>query len=334
MAGDKILVTGAGGFIGSHLVEDLVKKGHAVKAFVQYNSMGSWEWLDYANPAILNEIEIFAGDIRDPFGVKTAMTGCTKVAHLAALIGIPYSYHSPESYVQTNINGTLNVVQAARELNIERVIHTSTSEVYGTAQYVPIDEAHPLQPQSPYSATKIAADQLALSYYYAFQLPVTVIRPFNTFGPRQSARAVIPTIITQIKEGYRQIKLGATTPTRDFTYVEDTVNAFVKALTVTGIEGKTINLGVNFEISIADLVNEIANIMQKEVQIVDDEARFRPKTSEVERLWSNNALAKALLQWAPQQTGIEGLRSGLRKTIDWFLNPENLKLYKPNLYQV
>lgn len=331
---DKILVTGACGFIGSHLVEHLVAKGHRVKAFVQYNSFNSWGWLDYTKKSILNEIEIFSGDIRDPFGVKNAMSTCTKVAHLAALIGIPYSYHSPDSYVQTNVNGTLNVIQAARELNIQKVIHTSTSEVYGTAQYVPIDEKHPLQPQSPYSATKIAADQLALSYYYAFQLPVTIIRPFNTFGPRQSARAVIPTIITQLLTGRTDIKLGATTPTRDFTYVEDTVEAFAKALNVEGIEGKTINLGVNCEISIGDLVKEIAHLMQKDVRIICDDERLRPSKSEVERLWSNNTLAKALLGWEPKKMGLEGLQAGLKNTIDWLSKEDNLALYKSGLYQV
>lgn len=334
MTEKKILVTGACGFIGSQLTEALVTRGYAVKAFVQYNSFNSWGWLDFAKKSIQNEIEIFAGDIRDPFGVKAAMTGCSKVLHLAALIGIPYSYHSPENYVQTNVSGTLNIVQAARELNVERVIHTSTSEVYGTAQYVPIDEKHPLQPQSPYSATKIAADQIALSYYYAYGSPVTIIRPFNTFGPRQSARAVIPTIITQLNAQQSKIHLGSLSPTRDFTYIDDTVEAFIQALEVNAIEGKVIHLGTNFEISIADLVAEIAAIMKKDYSIASDEARYRPKTSEVERLWSDNRLAKSLLNWEPRYSGLEGLRQGLKKTIDWFLEPQHQSFYKPGLYQV
>lgn len=333
MTEKKILVTGACGFIGSHLTEALVTRGYQVKAFVQYNSFNSWGWLDFCKKSIRNEIEIFSGDIRDPFGVKTAMTGCSTVLHLAALIGIPYSYHSPESYVQTNVSGTLNIVQAARELNIERVIHTSTSEVYGTAQYVPIDEKHPLQPQSPYSATKIAADQIALSYYYAYELPVSIIRPFNTFGPRQSARAVIPTIITQLNE-QSKVRLGSMSPTRDFTYVDDTVEAFIKALETKGIEGKTINLGTNFEISIADLVAEIAGIMQKDYSVVSEESRYRPKKSEVERLWSDNSLARTTLYWEPRYSGLEGLRQGLKKTIDWFLEPHYQQFYKPEIYQV
>lgn len=334
MTQKKILVTGACGFIGSHLTEALVTYGYQVKAFVQYNSFNSWGWLDFSKKSIRNEIEIFSGDIRDPFGVKTAMTGCSKVLHLAALIGIPYSYHSPESYVQTNVSGTLNIVQAARELNIERVIHTSTSEVYGTAQYVPIDEKHPLQPQSPYSATKIAADQIALSYYYAYELPVSIIRPFNTFGPRQSARAVIPTIITQLNDAESKVRLGSMSPTRDFTYIDDTVEAFIKTLEAKDIEGKTINLGTNFEISIADLVAEIAGIMQKNYILVSDESRYRPKKSEVERLWSNNSLAKTMLNWEPRFSGLEGLRQGLKKTIDWFLDPSYQQFYKPDIYQV
>ncbi|HRE32923.1 MAG TPA: NAD-dependent 4,6-dehydratase LegB [Candidatus Berkiella sp.] len=330
----KILVTGADGFIGSHLVECLVKKGYAVKAFVLYNSFNSWGWLDTIDKSLLTEIEIFQGDVRDPFGVKKAMTDCNKVLHLAALIGIPYSYHSPQNYVETNIQGTLNIVQAAKELNLEKVIHTSTSEVYGTAQYVPIDEKHPLQPQSPYSASKIAADQMALSYYYAFQLPVSIIRPFNTFGPRQSARAVIPTIITQIANGSKTIDLGSLTPTRDFTYVDDTAEAFAKALEANEIVGKTINLGTNFEISIGDLVKEIASLMNTDINITCDEQRLRPSKSEVERLLSNNMMAKELLGWEPKHQALAGLRTGLQKTIEWFLHKDNQAMYKAGIYNI
>lgn len=331
---EKILVTGADGFIGSHLVEALMEHGYAVKAFVFYNSFNSWGWLDHLETRFLKEIEIFAGDIRDPFGVKQALQSCNGVMHLAALIGIPYSYHSPQNYVETNITGTLNIVQAARELGIEKVFHTSTSEVYGTAQYVPIDEKHPLQPQSPYSASKIAADQIALSYYHAFGLPVTVVRPFNTYGPRQSARAVIPTIITQISKGAREIKLGSLEPTRDFTYVKDTADAYIKALSAKDILGKTINLGANFEISIANVAYLIADMMGVEIKVVLDEQRLRPTNSEVERLWSDNTLAKKLLHWEPSLKGELGLRTGLEKTIEWFLNSDHQKMYKSEVYNV
>ena len=313
MSNQKILVTGADGFIGSHLTELLVREGHQVKAFVQYNSFNSWGWLDKLDQDILNNIEVFSGDIRDPFGVKKSMESCRAVMHLAALIGIPYSYHSPQNYLDTNIKGTLNIVQAARELALERVIHTSTSEVYGSAQYVPIDEKHPLQPQSPYSASKIAADQMAMSYYYSFQTPVTTIRPFNTFGPRQSLRAIIPTVIAQVAQGIEEIKLGALTPTRDFTYVTDTAKGFLQALQAPNIAGKTINLGVNYDISIGDLIDTILNLMQKDVKIVLDEQRLRPEKSEVQRLCSDNTLAKTLLNWKPELEGIEGLKHGLRK---------------------
>jgi len=334
MKTQKILVTGADGFIGSHLVEALVTQGYAVKAFVYYNAFNSWGWLDTLDKHILNNIEIFTGDIRDPFGVKVSMQDCSKVLHLAALIGIPYSYHSPENYIETNVKGTLNIVQAAKELGIESVIQTSTSEVYGTAQYVPIDEKHPLQPQSPYSASKIAADQIALSYYYAFNLPVTIIRPFNTYGPRQSARAVIPTIITQMNQGIEKIELGSLEPTRDFTYVSDTVAAYLQALNASNIIGKTINLGINYEISIANIVKEIASIMGRQVDIVQDQKRIRPEKSEVERLWSDNTEAKKLLHWQPKYAELSGLKMGLEKTIDWFLNPSNQKMYKAGIYQI
>ncbi len=330
----KVLVTGACGFIGSHLAENLVLQGYAVKAFVQYNSFNSWGWLDYLPKTILSEIEVISGDIRDPFGVKKAMQDCYAVLHLAALIGIPYSYHSPQNYVETNINGTLNIVEAAKELALEKIIHTSTSEVYGTAQYVPINETHPLQPQSPYSASKIAADQMALSYYYAFNLPVTILRPFNTFGPRQSARAVIPTIITQINQGTREIALGALAPTRDFTYVLDTVRAFVCALKAQNIVGKTINLGTNFEIAIGDLVKLIAKVMKVEIKVKLENERMRPEKSEVERLLSDNALAKKCLNWAPEFQGIVGLEKGIENTVAWFSEDANQKFYKPEVYNI
>lgn len=330
---EKVLVTGACGFIGSHLVEHLVNEGYKVKAFVQYNSFNSWGWLDHIDLKIRDEIEIVAGDIRDPFGVKNAMHSCNKVLHLAALIGIPFSYHSPENYVETNIKGTLNIVQAAKELNVERIIHTSTSEVYGTAQYVPIDEKHPLQPQSPYSATKIAADQIAMSYFYSFQTPVCIIRPFNTFGPRQSARAVIPTIISQIAQGKSEIALGSLEPTRDFTFVADTVRAFKLALDAD-IVGKTINLGTNSEISIGNLVSEISTIMQSNIKPILDKNRIRPEKSEVERLWADNSQAKKYLKWEPEFAGIEGLRKGLIATKNWMLEPNNQKMYKVGIYNI
>lgn len=329
----KILVTGACGFIGSHLVERLVKEGYDVKAFVQYHPLNSWGWLDTLDKSILEKIEIFSGDIRDPFGVKTAMRSCTAVLHLAALIGIPYSYHSPENYIETNVKGTLNIVQAARELSIEKVIVTSTSEVYGSAQYVPINEKHPLQPQSPYSASKIAGDQIALSYYYSFDLPVTIIRPFNTYGPRQSARAIIPTIITQIYAGKSEIQLGSLEPTRDFTFVNDTVDAFVKALQVQNIQGKVINLGTKYEISIANLVYLLAELMHKEITVVCDPSRKRPEKSEVDRLCADNSLAKTLLNWQPME-GQVGLVSGLKETIAWFLDINNQKFYKTGIYNI
>ncbi len=334
MTREKILVTGADGFIGSHLVENLVKKGFNVKAFVLYNSFNSWGWLDSLDKAILNEVEIFSGDIRDPFGVKQAMQSCQVVMHLAALIGIPYSYHSPQNYVETNINGTLNLIQAAKELNVEKFLQTSTSEVYGSAQYVPIDEKHPLAPQSPYSATKIAADQMALSYYYAFGLPVTIIRPFNTYGPRQSARALIPTIITQINQGIKEIKLGSLEPTRDFTFVTDTVGAYIKALDAKNIEGTTMNLGTGFEISVASLVQLIAQLMNREISVIQDTQRIRPEKSEVDRLLSDNALVKKLLQWSPTHHGQAGLENGLKETIAWFSDPKYQKMYKSEVYNI
>jgi NAD dependent epimerase/dehydratase len=330
----RILVTGADGFIGSHLVEALINLGYSVRAFVLYNSFNSWGWLDQVSVEIRESIEIFSGDIRDPYGVKEAMKGCDVVMHLAALIAIPYSYHSPETYVDTNVKGTLNVLQAAKELGISRVIVTSTSEVYGTARYVPINEEHPLQGQSPYSATKIAADQLAFSFFTSFNLPVAIVRPFNTYGPRQSARAIIPTIITQIASGSRKIKLGSISPTRDFNYVEDTVAGFISAMLSDRAIGEVINIGSNFEISVGEMAKVIADIMNVEIEIVSDEDRLRPEKSEVERLWADNSKALRLINWSPKYAGLIGFQSGLSKTIDWFLNPENLKQYKAGIYNL
>ena len=312
----KILVTGADGFIGSHLTEELVLEGYETKAFVLYNSFSSWGWLDHCVPEVKGQFEVFAGDIRDPNGVRKAMEGCEAVLHLAALIAIPYSYHSPDTYVDTNIKGTLNVVQAARELAVAKVVHTSTSEVYGTAQFVPITEEHPLQGQSPYSASKIGADQIAMSFYNSFSTPVSILRPFNTYGPRQSARAVIPTVITQIANNKRKIKLGALKPTRDFNYVEDTVSGFVAALESDKAIGEVINLGSNFEISIGDTVKIIADLMGKEIKILTDTRRLRPVKSEVERLWADNTKAKKLLKWKQNMEGLTDSGRGLKKQLN------------------
>lgn len=330
----KILVTGADGFIGSYLTEELVRRGYDVRAFIYYNSFNSWGWLDQSPVEIKQNLDVFAGDIRDPYGVKEAMKGCTHVLNLAALIAIPYSYHSPDTYVDTNIKGTLNVVQAARELGIEKVVHTSTSEVYGTAQYVPIDEDHPLQGQSPYSASKIAADQMALSFYRSFDTPVSIIRPFNTYGPRQSARAVIPTIIGQLAAGNKTIKLGAISPTRDFNFVKDTVDGFITVMEHEKSVGEVINIGSNYEISIGETAEMIADIMQVNLTIETDEQRLRPDKSEVERLWAANQKAKDLLGWAPYYGGKDGFRRGLEETIEWFTNPKNLTSYKTDVYNI
>ena len=330
----KILVTGADGFIGSHLTEALVRSGHDVRAFVLYNSFNSWGWLDQCGTDVRGRFEVFAGDIRDPHGVRTAMAGCDTVLHLAALIAIPYSYHSPDTYVDTNVKGTLNVVQAARDLGVAKVVHTSTSEVYGTARFVPITEDHPLQGQSPYSASKIGADQIALSFHSSFGTPVTVLRPFNTYGPRQSARAVIPTIITQLAAGKERIKLGAVHPTRDFNYVSDTVAGFIAAMTSERGAGEVINIGSNFEISIGDTTRAIAKVMGRDVQIEVDDQRFRPEKSEVERLWASNARAAELLGWSPAYGGWDGFRRGLAETVAWFLERENLSRYKADIYNV
>jgi dTDP-glucose 4,6-dehydratase len=330
----RILVTGADGFIGSHLTEELVRQGYDVRAFVLYNSFNSWGWLDHCSPDVKGAFEVFAGDIRDPHGVREAMKDCEAVLHLAALIAIPYSYHSPDTYVDTNIKGTLNVVQAARDLGIGKVVHTSTSEVYGTARFVPITEDHPLQGQSPYSASKIGADQIAMSFYNSFNTPVVTLRPFNTYGPRQSARAVIPTVITQIANGKRQIKLGSLHPTRDFNYVADTVRGFIAALGADEAVGQVINVGSNFEISIGDTARAIAEVMGVEIEILTDDQRLRPEKSEVERLWASNAKAREVLGWQPIYGGLDGFKRGLAETVTWFAQPDNLRGYKADIYNL
>ncbi len=330
----NILITGADGFIGSHLTEALVRAGSNVRAFVHYNSFNSWGWLDKCDPEIKGKFQVISGDVRDPHRVRDAMRGCDGVIHLAALIAIPYSYHSPDTYIETNIKGTLNILQAARELGVVRVIHTSTSEVYGSAKYVPMNEDHPLQGQSPYSASKIAADQLAYSFYSSFDLPVVIARPFNTYGPRQSARAIIPTIITQIASGQHRISLGSLSPTRDFSFVDDTVAGFISALMSEKAVGEVVNFGSNFEISIGRLAELIAEVMNVEIEILTNDLRMRPINSEVERLWADNSKAYKLFNWQPQYDGIEGLRRGLRQTSDWFTKPENLVCYKTTDYNL
>ncbi|MFZ4561685.1 MAG: NAD-dependent 4,6-dehydratase LegB, partial [Saprospiraceae bacterium] len=328
------LVTGSEGFIGSHLVETLVREGYQVRAFVLYNSFNSWGWLDTLPAEIRQELDVFTGDIRDPYGVKKAVSGCDAVLHLAALIAIPYSYHSPDTYVDTNIKGTLNVLQAVRELGVSKMVHTSTSEVYGTARFVPITEEHPLQGQSPYSASKIGADQMAYSFYASFGTPVLTLRPFNTYGPRQSARAVIPTIITQLAQGKDRIRLGAVHPTRDFNYVQDTARGFLAALRAEAGIGETINIGSNYEVSVGRTAELIAELMGKTITIESDEQRLRPKDSEVERLWADNQKAQRLLGWEPEFAGLEGFKKGLSQTIDWFSDPRNLRHYKADIYNV
>jgi dTDP-glucose 4,6-dehydratase len=311
-----------------------VRAGYEVRAFVFYNSFNSWGWLDQCGADVKDHFEVFAGDVRDPNGVRTALKDCDAVLHLAALIGIPFSYHSPDSYVDTNIKGTLNIVQAARDLGVGRVVHTSTSEVYGTARFVPITETHPLQGQSPYSASKIGADQLAMSFHASFGTPVTIVRPFNTYGPRQSARAVIPTIITQIASGKRQIKLGAVHPTRDFSYVTDTVAAFIAALHSPRAVGEVINAGSGFEISIGDTARVIGELMAVELEILTDRERIRPDASEVERLWADTAKARELLDWQPEFGGLDGFRRGLAKTVEWFRDPQHLRSYRWDAYNL
>ena len=327
-----VLVTGADGFIGSHLTESLVRLGYTVRAFTYYNSFNSWGWLDYCADDVKGNFEVISGDIRDPYGVRKAVQGTDVVLHLAALIAIPYSYNSPDAYVETNIRGTLNMLQAARDFDVSRFVHTSTSEVYGTAKFVPITEDHPLQGQSPYSATKIGADQIAQSFHSSFNLPVTTLRPFNTYGPRQSLRAVIPTIITQIASGEKNLKLGAISPTRDFSFVQDTVDGFISSIHCDDAIGKAMNLGSNFEISIGDTVTEISKLMNAEVTVESEDERKRPENSEVERLWADNSLARDVLKWSPKFEGLSGFQKGLQKTIEWFEKPENLKQFKPGIY--
>ena len=326
----KVLVTGSDGFIGSHLVERLLDEGCKVKAFVYYNSFNSWGWLDTLSKDALSKIEIFSGDVRDPNGVREAVKNIDVIFHLAALIGIPYSYHSPDSYVDTNIKGTLNILQAARDCGCEKILVTSTSEVYGTAQYVPIDEKHPYQGQSPYSATKIGADRISESFYRSFNLPVTIVRPFNTYGPRQSARAVIPTIISQLLNGKKEIKLGSLHPTRDLTFVKDTVEGFVAIAKSDKTIGEEINIATQSEISIGDLANKLISIINPEAKIFEEEKRLRPKNSEVERLLGSNEKIKKLTNWEQRYS----LDEGLKTTIEWFKNSNNLKSYKTEIYNV
>lgn len=339
----KVLVTGAGGFIGSHLVEELLKRNIRVKAFIHYNSFNRWGWLDYMIPKkelgiktksksqmLYDNLEIFTGDIRDQNGIREAMKGCEAVFHLAALIGIPYSYHSPDVYVDTNVKGTLNILQAARDLGVKKIIHTSTSEVYGTAQFVPITELHPINPQSPYAATKAGADFLALTFFRSFGIPVVVVRPFNTYGPRQSARAIVPTIITQFLAGKEKISLGSLSPTRDLNFVKDTALGFIKAAESEKAIGEVINLGTNNEISIGDLAQKIAGLLGKPIQIESTENRIRPDKSEVERLLASNEKAKILLDWTPGFT----LDKGLEETITWFQQTGNMAFYKTDIYNI
>ena len=334
MAEDRILVTGADGFIGSHLTETLVRQGAKVRAFCLYNSFGTRGHLDRLDPEVQAKIEFFTGDIRDSGSARAAVHGCDTVLHLAALIAIPYSYAAPESYVDTNVKGTLNLLSAAKELEVKKFVHTSTSEVYGTAQYVPIDEKHPLNAQSPYAATKVGADQMAIAFQRSFGLAVAVIRPFNTFGPRQSARAVLPTIITQIASGKNEIRLGNLKATRDFCYVKDTVAGFIAVMRSAQAVGEVTNIGSDFEVSIGDAADIIAELMGRKISIRVDEERLRPDASEVERLWAATEKAKALTEWRPQYAGREGFQRGLAETIAWFKDPRNLAGYDPTRYQV
>lgn len=326
----NVLVTGATGFIGSHLSELLIEKGYNVVAFDRYNINNDWGWLE--NSKCSRDIKVILGDIRDYDSISKAMVGCDAVIHLAALIGIPYSYISPLAYIRTNVEGTYNILEASKNQSVDQVLITSTSETYGSAQYVPIDEKHPLVGQSPYSASKIAADQLAISYYRSFDLPVKIVRPFNTYGPRQSARAIIPTIISQIFSGKRQIKLGSVSPTRDFNYVKDTAAGFIAALNSDKGLGEIVNFGSNFEVSIGDTAQLISKVMGAEIDIVTDEARLRPENSEVERLWADNRKAKELFGWKPYYADREGFELGLKETIEWFKDPANIQMYKAGIY--
>lgn len=331
--GVSCLVTGADGFIGSHLAERLVTQGARVRALVQYNSFGHWGWLDSAPLAIRDAMEVVAGDIRDAGAMRTLMEGCAVVFHLAALIAIPYSYRAPASYAETNLSGTLNLLEAARSAGVARFVQTSTSEVYGTARQVPITEEHPLQAQSPYAATKIAADQMALAFHRSFGLPVAVIRPFNTYGPRQSTRAVIPTIITQLAGGQREIALGAVTPTRDFSHVDNTVSGFLAVASHPAAVGEVINIGAGFEISVGDTARLIAELMGRDMTLREEAQRLRPSGSEVERLYAGIGKAERLLGWTPPEPGRDGFRQGLARTIAWFSDPVNLARYRQG-YQV
>lgn len=334
MTARRVLVTGADGFIGSHLTEALVRRGETVRAFVLYNSFNSWGWLDDSPADIQQSLDVVAGDIRDGHALREAAKGCDVILHLAALIAIPFSYRAPASYVETNVTGTLNVLQAARDVGVSRVVHTSTSEVYGTAQRVPIDEEHPLHAQSPYAATKTAADQLALSFFHSYDLPVTVLRPFNTYGPRQSARAVIPTIITQILNGAPTVTLGALAPTRDFNFIADTVRGFIAAMDAPKAVGEVINLGSNFEISIGDTVKVVADVIGRAVEVKSEAERLRRPGSEVERLCAANAKARSLLGWTPEYGGLEGFRRGIAETVTWFKQPSALNRYKADRYNL
>ena len=326
----KVLVTGADGFIGSHLVEQLISEGANVKAFVFYNSFNSWGWLESLPKETLGKLDIFAGDIRDPNGVRMAMEDCEVVFHLAALIAIPFSYHSPDSYIDTNVKGTLNIIQAARDLKVERVLVTSTSEVYGTAKYIPIDEVHSRQPQSPYSASKIGADCIAESFFRSFDLPLTIVRPFNTYGPRQSARAIIPTIITQLLNGSEKIKLGDITTTRDFVFIKDTVNGFIEIAKSNSLNGQDCNIATQSEISMGDLANELIKQINPKARVIEDENRLRPDNSEVFRLFGSNTKIKQNTNWDLNYS----LEAGIKETIDWFKIPENLKKYKYDIYNI
>ena len=328
----RALVTGADGFIGSHLVEHLVYKGYTVRAFCCYNSFSSWGWLDTIDKSVLEQVDVVLGDIRDQRSVTDAAYGVDIVFHLAALIAIPYSYTAPSSYIDTNIKGTLNILEAVRTHKVPRVVCTSTSETYGTAQFVPITESHPLVAQSPYAATKIASDQLAISYWHSFSTPVTILRPFNTYGPRQSCRAVIPTIITQLLSGVHKLKLGSISPTRDFNYVKDTCAAFLAAATCDDCLGKVLNASSDYEISIGDTARLISEVMGKNIEIITDEQRLRPIGSEVNRLYGDSSLLRKLTGWHPEFAGVSGLRRGISSTVDWFSNPKNLSLYKSQIY--
>lgn len=327
---ETVLVTGADGFIGSHLVEGLVKSGYKVRAFVYYNSFNSWGWIDSFEKDVKDKIEIFAGDIRDPNGVFESMKNIDGVFHLAALIGIPFSYHSPDSYIDTNIKGTLNILQSAKKLNTKKILVTSTSEVYGTAQFVPITESHPFQGQSPYSATKIGADRIAESFFRSFELPVTIVRPFNTFGPRQSARAVIPSIIIQVMNGKKKIKLGDLTPTRDMVYVKDTVNGFIEIFKSKKTDGEEINIATQSEISIEDIAKNIFKLMKADCEIESEEIRIRPEKSEVRRLFGSNEKLKKLTDWKQKYD----FETGLKDTIEWFASGDNLAKYKSEIYNI